>query len=97
MEKFVAQFSNTLKRIHKALGNDAFRTARYRSFSVPIYDAFMVAVAGNESATPEMINAAYTKLRVDEKFLNLSRSSTTNTHFVKQRIRMVREALDAAS
>ena len=96
LEKFGSQFSNTLGRIHKALGNSAFKLGRYRGFSAPFYDAFMVSVAGNESATPEMIKAAYKTLRNDKQFLDLSRSATTNTYSVNQRIRMVREALDAA-
>ena len=96
LNQFAIQFSNTLGRIHEALGNDAFRLGRYRSFSAPLYDAFMVAVAGND-ATPEKIKSAYHGLIYNPKFLELSRSSTTSTHSVNQRIKMVREALDAAS
>lgn len=96
LNQFCSQFSDTLGRIYEALGNDAFKVGRYRSFSASYYDAFMVAVAGNKNATPEKIKAAYIKLQNFPHFLELSRSGTTNTNAVKRRIKMVREVLDAA-
>ena len=94
---FTHQFEETLNRVYKALGNEAFRLGPYKNFSASFFDAFMVAVAGNKNATKKMIATAYEKLQSDEQFLSFTQSGTTNTHSVSQRIKIVREALNASS
>ncbi len=93
LSKFTEQFEGALKRIHDALGDDAFRPGR--AFSAPYFDAFMVAVATDKTVTAEAIKHAYENLKKDTEFEKLVTAATTNETVVKKRIKMVRDAINA--
>ena len=98
LSKFSKEFNGTLDRIHKALGEEAFRPyEKSRLFSATYFDAFMVAVASNEGASTEDIVHSYNSLKDNEKFERYTLAATSDAIAVQSRINLVREALNDRS
>ena len=95
LSEFSEIFTSTLRRIHEAQGNDAFRPYGTRTFSAPYFDAFMVVVAKDQTVTTEMIRNAFKQLKGNEDFEYFTRAATTDASAIKERFRMVREAINA--
>ena len=94
IDKFCEQFEKTLARIVDALGKKAFNVGPNDSFSVPYFDAFMVAVAKLPKMNDEAIERAYSKIRKNSKFQDLIRTTTADQTRLMKRIDMVEEALN---
>lgn len=94
MSEFSDQFIGTMTRIYEALGYNAFRPFNDSTFSAPYFDAFMVAVASNSETSGEAIKKAHEKLLKDTDFKSFTLAATTSTQSLKNRIRMVREAIN---
>jgi uncharacterized protein with ParB-like and HNH nuclease domain len=97
LDEFSKIFNKTLDRAYEALGEKAFHLGAYNSFSPSFFDAFMVAIASNESATKDAIIKASEKLQAAEDFYSPTSSGTTAYKAISRRIELAREALNAST
>lgn len=88
-------FEDTIRRIHEALGKQAFRISR--SMNVAFFDALMVAVSDSSEASSEAIKRASAQLSEDEVFIRLTSEATSNESSVLGRLERAKEVLDAAA
>lgn len=88
-------FTETINRVHSALGKSAFRPAR--SMNVAFFDALMVAISEAPDATNSEIVATHSNLIENEEFLTLTSEATSNESNVLGRIHLAKEVLNAAT
>lgn len=92
---FDKAFVSTIRRVFEALGTAAFKPRK--AFNVALFDSFMVGVAQNPKASPEIIRRAYSQLLEDKKFRYLTERATSDELSVLGRIDMAAQAIRAAA
>ncbi|HMQ94808.1 MAG TPA: DUF262 domain-containing protein [Amaricoccus sp.] len=92
--KWATIFNNTSNLVVRALGNRPFRPQR--ALNVAIFDAVMVAVSLNASASENAISDAYGKLLHNPSFERATTRATSDETSVESRISLAMEAISAA-
>ncbi len=89
------QFTDTITRVHDALGDRAFRPQR--AMNVAVYDAITLAILSCPKAGTESIQFAYKNLVEDEKFMRMCSDATSDEVNVHGRIELAIKHIDAAT
>ncbi len=92
-QKFTASFKTTVERSYGALGKQAFRPSGL--MNVAFYDALMVAIDENPSATCNDIKKMSQTLADDEGFRRYITDATSDNHIISGRINQAKNTLDA--
>ena len=92
--RFISVFSSTVRLIHKAIGDQAFKMKR--TVNAALCDAVMVGVARRldygEIKDVEAIKLQYEQLFQDTDFMSCVDSHTTDKEYVQKRINKAIEA-----
>jgi hypothetical protein len=83
-------FNQTVQNVLNGLGRKPFHIRR--GLNAAVFDAVMVAFA-RQDAPPGDVQRRYQKLLSDERFVKATRSNTTDTEVVKDRIDLARSFL----
>lgn len=94
-ERFKDAFDTTIRRVHQALGDRAFKPRR--SFNVALFDSFMIAVATNPRASTDKIRKAYIALLDNAEYRYLTERATSDEQSVYGRVDLAGRAVRATA
>jgi len=84
-------FSSTVSEVVNALGAKPFHIRR--GLNAAVFDAVMVAFAQHDGKLPRNLQTRYQRLLKNKLFIEKTRSNTTDTEVVKDRIDLARRIL----
>jgi uncharacterized protein with ParB-like and HNH nuclease domain len=94
LENFQDIFETTIERVRAAIGDGAFRPQRV--FNVAVFDAIMVAVAHEPTASSSNIKYAVEQLYENPDFMKMCRDATSDELVVSGRLKIAKAYLNDA-